>query len=370
MDYPKEYLFSTAKQFRLEGRVLDVQRYGSGRINDTFIVTIESDREERVILQRINNHVFQHPDRIMSNIRFVLDHINKRVAYERQAAPRVIWKVPGIFPAQDGKDYFLDNHGSFWRVFSFISDSGGDTITGIPHAREIGFGLGRFHNFLSDLETEKLYDILEGFHITPLYLQTYEKTITSHRLSKDSYDIRYCMDFIRDRREWASVLEDAKETGLLLVRPIHGDPKSENIMIDDETGRAIGVIDLDTVMPGLIHYDIGDCLRSCCNTSDEEGSRLEEVSFRIDYCRAVLEGYINSAGRFLTDNDFRFLYDAIRLIPFELGLRFFTDYLKGNVYFKISRPDDNLKRALVQFRLTESIEQQADEIRLIVSDMR
>ncbi|UCE78408.1 MAG: aminoglycoside phosphotransferase family protein [Nitrospiraceae bacterium] len=370
MDYPKEYLVSTAKQFRLEGRVLDVRLYGSGRINDTYIVAIESDREEKVILQRINNHVFQHPDRIMSNMRFVLDHINKRIAYERQSNPRITWKVPGIFPTHDGKDYFLDDKGSFWRVFSFISAFAGDTITGISHAKEIGFGIGRFHDLLSNLATEKLYDILEGFHITPLYIQTYEKTIMSRRLSEDSDEIHYCMDFIRDRREWASVLEHAKKAGLLLVRPIHGDPKSENIMIDDKTGKAIGVIDMDTVMPGLVHYDIGDCLRSCCNTSNEEGSRLGEVSFRIDYCRAVLEGYINSAGSFLTDNDFRFMYDAIRLIPFELGLRFFTDYLKGNIYFKVNKPDDNLKRALVQFRLTESIEQQADEIRLIISDLR
>jgi hypothetical protein len=370
MNYSKEDLIRTAEEFRLEGRVLDVQQYGSGRINDTFIVTVESGGEEKVILQRINKYVFPHPDWIMLNMRAVIDHITKRIAYDQQSVPGSVWKIPGIFSAQDGKDYFLDVHGSFWRALTFINAHAGDSITGISHAKEIGFGLGRFHSLLSDLDNEELYDTLEGFHITPLYIHSYDKTRAAHRLSEDSGEIQYCKGFIHDRREWASVLEDAKKTGQLQVRPIHGDPKSENIMIDDKTGRAIGMIDLDTVKPGLVHYDIGDCLRSCCNAAGEEVGSLEEVFFRTDYCRAVLEGYINSAGSVLTGNDFQFMYDAIRLIPFELGLRFFTDYIKGNIYFKVRKPEDNLKRALMQFRLTESIEQQEQSIRLIIDDLR
>lgn len=370
MDYPKEYLVSTAYHFQLPGKILDVQQYGSGRINDTFVITLESDTEERVILQRINNRVFPHPERIMSNMRMVLEHIKKRVAEERQSNPDSTWTVPDIIRAHNGKDCICDDHGSFWRVLSFVRAAAGVIIMGVSHAKEIGAGLGRFHNLLHDLDSGKLYRVLEGFHVTPLYIRIYEKAITSCRPSKDSDTIRYCMNFIRDRMEWAGVLEQAKEKGQLPVRPIHGDPKNENILIDGKTGRAIGIIDLDTVMPGLIHYDIGDCIRSCCNSSDEEGSGLKDVSFRLDYCGAVLEGYKNAAGRSLSAHDFEYLYDAIRLIPFELGIRFFTDYIKGNVYFKVRAPNDNLKRALVQFRLTESIERQAEEIRLIIDDLR
>jgi hypothetical protein len=141
-------------------------------------------------------------------------------------------------------------------------------------------------------------------------------------------------------------------------------------MIDTASGQAISIIDLDTVKPGLIHYDIGDCLRSGCNTLGEETGHWEEANFDPDLCRAILQGYLSMAKEFLTENDFFYIYDSIRLIAFELGLRFFTDYLKGNVYFKVRYPEHNLDRALVQFKLTESIESQEKAIRRIIREIR
>jgi len=166
------------------------------------------------------------------------------------------------------------------------------------------------------------------------------------------------------------VLEDAKASGALFQRPIHGDPKINNIMIDERTGHAVSIIDLDTVKPGLIHYDIGDCLRSCCNPLGEETTEIDEVYFDLDLCRAILEGYLGEAQRFMTKADIAYLYDAIRLIAFELGLRFFTDYLEGDVYFKARHRKHNLIRALVQFKVAESIEAQATEIQGIVAALR
>jgi Ser/Thr protein kinase RdoA (MazF antagonist) len=253
---------------------------------------------------------------------------------------------------------------------SFIDASQSfDIIKDIEHAREVGYALGMFQNLLSDLPTEKLVDTLEGFHITPRYLQHYDEVLAKNLATK-SPDVDYALHFVSERRAWAHVLENARAQGRLHLRPIHGDPKVNNVMMDIATGQAISIVDLDTVKPGLVHYDIGDCLRSGCNPLGEETERWEMVRFEPEFCQAILQGYLSLARNFLTENDYEYLYDAIRLIAFELGLRFFTDYLAGNVYFKVRHQEHNLHRALVQFKLTESIESRETAIRAIIQDMR
>ncbi len=280
------------------------------------------------------------------------------------------WEVLRILLAQNGQDYLHDSDGSFWRAISFIENSQSfDIIKDIEHAREVGYALGMFHNLISDLPTNRLVDTLKGFHITPHYVHHYHKVIEKHHPVK-APEVNYCLQFVTERNAWAHVLETAKGQGRLRLRPIHGDPKVNNVLMDINTGHAISIVDLDTVKPGLIHYDVGDCLRSGCNPLGEETERWEEVRFDPDLCQAILQGYISIAREFLTDNDYDYLYDAIRLITFELGLRFFTDYLEDNVYFKAKHPKHNLARALVQFKLTESIESQETAIRAIIKEIR
>ena len=185
-----------------------------------------------------------------------------------------------------------------------------------------------------------------------------------------SPEVNFGLRFVSERRAWAHVLEQAKDRGRLQLRPIHGDPKVGNVMIDTATRQAVGMVDLDTVKPGLVHYDIGDCLRSSCNPLGEQTERWETVTFETDICQAILQGYLALARDILTENDYEYLFDAIRLIAFELGLRFLTDYLEGNVYFKVRHPEHNLARALIQFKLTESIESQEKTIRAIIRDLR
>lgn len=181
--------------------------------------------------------------------------------------------------------------------------------------------------------------------------------------------MRYCVNFIEQRREFAHTLERAREQGKLQLRVMHGDPKVNNVMIEGASGRAISLVDLDTVKPGLIHYDIGDCLRSGCNPLGEETENWEAVRFDPDIGAAILEGYLTQARHFLNTSDYDYLFDAIRLLAFELGIRFFADYLAGDVYFKVKRPQHNLQRALVQFKLTESIEAHEADIRDIIGKM-
>ena len=202
--------------------------------------------------------------------------------------------------------------------------------------REVGYALGMFHHLISDLPVENLADTLEGFHITPRYLRHYDEVLARNACSQVPRSGLLPAVCERAKGLCRMSSKTAKAQGRLRLRPIHGDPKVNNVMIDSATGQAISMVDLDTVKPGLVHYDIGDCLRSCCNPLGEETSRWEAVRFEPDLCRAILQGYLPLARAFLTANDYAYLFDAIRLIAFELGLRFFTDYLEGNVYFKAS----------------------------------
>jgi Ser/Thr protein kinase RdoA (MazF antagonist) len=231
-----------------------------------------------------------------------------------------------------------------------------------------------FHHLISDLPTGDLADTLEGFHITPSYLSHFDIVCRDQtqwiekQLSLDPR-LKNALDFVERRRDCVDVLEAACARGELQRRPIHGDPKINNVMLDERSGRAVGLIDLDTVKPGLVHYDIGDCLRSCCNPLGEETLQVEMVRFDLNLCRAILEGYLTIGRSFLSEQDYRYLPDCIRLIPFELGLRFLTDYLDGDRYFHTERPSHNLDRALVQFALTQSIEAQGDDLQLMIREL-
>jgi Ser/Thr protein kinase RdoA (MazF antagonist) len=366
---PLDNLFAVAEQFKPQGRVVDIREFGHGNINNTFLVTLDSKGEKHFILQRINTQVFHQPELVIQNMQICTEHIFQRLQRAPLSSGRR-WEVPSVLLTHDGQGLQLDPDGSFWRAISFIEGSHSfDTIRDICYASEVGYALGIFHTLLSDLPPDRLSDTLKGFHITPLYLRHYKEILAKHNAGK-SAEVRYCLQFISERDAWAHVLENAKEKGKLRLRTIHGDPKVNNIMIETSTGQAISIVDLDTVKPGLVHYDIGDCLRSGCNTLGEEIAQWEQVHFDPDLCKAILQGYFSVAREFLTKNDFSYIYDSIRLIAFELGLRFFTDYLEGNVYFKVRHPEHNLIRALVQLRLTESIESQEKDIRKIIQEIR
>jgi Ser/Thr protein kinase RdoA (MazF antagonist) len=364
-----DHLIAVAAQFTPQGRVRDIREYGHGNVNDTFLVTVEGAAEPRFILQRLNPRVFRRPDLVMRNLGIVGGHVAGRLARGAGSGGRG-FVVPRVLLTREGRDHIIDPGGSFWRALSFIDAAETfDTIKDAGHAREVGYALGRFHSLLSDLAPEHLSDTLPGFHLTPRYLAHYDEVL-ERQGARGSPEVDYGLRFVAERRAFAPVLEDARGHGRLKLRPMHGDPKVNNVMLDTATGQAVAMVDLDTVKPGLVHYDIGDCLRSGCNPCGEETGVWEMVRFEPELCRAMLQGYLFVARDFLTETDYTYLYDAIRLIAFELGLRFFTDYLAGNVYFKARHPEHNLIRALVQFKLTESIESQAATISAIIRDLK
>jgi Ser/Thr protein kinase RdoA (MazF antagonist) len=406
LDYP----LTAAERFTTRGQISKVREYGQGNVNDTFLVTVaetvgnahptsplDAPGANRFILQRLNTRVFPRPELIMGNLSAFTEHVQARLIRE-SLPPGRRWDAPRVLFTKEGEDHWLGPDGSFWRALTFIEDAESHyAIKNPDHAREVGWALGLFHKLLNDLPPERLADTLPGFHITPGYLRQYdevlsERTLGERRenleqsllavneqarapasnplvLGQNPPEVDYCLRFIEERRAWADILEKAKTQGELPLRPIHGDPKVNNVLLDTATGQAVGLVDLDTVKPGLVHYDLGDCLRSGCNTLGEEIENWEKARFEPEICRAILRGYLSQAGAFLTAGDYEYLYDAIRLLPFELGLRFFTDHLQGDVYFKTRYPEHNLLRALVQFRLTESIESQETAIRGIIQEL-
>ena len=363
-------VLAAARRFCVAGQVVDIQEYGSGNVHTTYLVSVEDAREPWFILQRINTHVFRRPELIMVNMRAFSDHVSRQLAQE-PSSDRRRWVVPRVLSTDEGADCWRNEEGTFWRAISFVPSAlGYATVQGPEHAYEAGYALGRFHHLLSDMDPALLHDTLVGFHVTPQYLAHYDQVLAHTEVDTGAAEVAYGLRFVEARRRCASVLEEARERGDLHVRPIHGDPKIDNILLDQDTKQAVSVIDLDTVKPGLVHYDIGDCLRSSCNPAGEETLDLDKVRFDLDLCRAILTGYLSQADRFLTTADYAYIYDAIRLIAFELGLRFFTDQLEGNVYFRVQHGRHNLDRALVQFRLTERIEAQEREIQTLINDLR
>ncbi|MDO9424244.1 MAG: aminoglycoside phosphotransferase family protein [Methylobacter sp.] len=342
-------LLSIAKQF--VGTVTEITPLGNGLINDTYRVATPSSA---FVLQRINRTVFAAPEQIMAN----LSTFNRHIA--QQSSVPVKLQIPEILKPLDNSTFYQDENGDCWRALSFINDTESlEAIGNISDAEQAGFALGHFHRLLSDLNPVLLHDTLPGFHITPQYLKHYHQVLQQSDQPKD----HYCADFIARFQAIADDLEAAKHQGLLSLRVIHGDPKLNNFLFDKHTKQIVSIIDLDTVKPGLVHYDIGDCLRSCCYSA-------EPVGFDMAICAVLLKSYLSEAGAFFTEHDYYYLYPAIRLIPFELGIRFYTDYLEGNRYFKVTEPEQNLRRAVDQFRLCASIIAQEPAIKRLVSQLQ
>lgn len=335
-----------AQQF--SRRVISVQPLGNGFINDTYLATTNA---APFVLQKINQHVFPNPGQIMANLVVLNRHI-------RETNPsQDALKIPELLSTESGENFFRDNQGDCWRALNYIENTESlETISTLAQAEQVGFALGQFHRLTHSLNSEKLHDTLPGFHITPGYLNHYLTINEQSKLKKDPY----CADFIDQYQHITHDLENAKEAGLLSQRVIHGDPKLNNFLFDKASQGVVSIVDLDTVKPGLIHYDIGDCLRSCCHD-------LETDEFNLEICQALLTSYLTEMGGLLTANDSLFLYPAIRLIPFELGLRFYTDYLEGNRYFKVTETGQNLMRASAQFRLCANVMAQEDAIKSLIN---
>lgn len=352
--------------FAPDRNIVSLERLGEGHINDTFLVVFEGEQPQRYVLQRLSRRVFPRPELIMANLRVLADHFDSRLRDEVQQYLKD-WQVVRSISNVDGLDLFFDADNNCWRLLSYVE--GGVSFTRVrdgEQAREAGRALGFFHRLVGDLDPGLLADTLPGFHVTPNYLATYDllRKQTPPRLN--NVNEAYCVRIIEGQHHFATILEDAARDGLLPVRVIHGDPRLANIMFDAKTGRGVSMVDLDTVKPGLLHYDIGDCLRSCCNPAGDSLEDFADIRFDPEICRNLLAGYLAEMAPLFTEADYEFIYPAVKLLAFELGLRFFTDHLAGDVYFKVDHHGQNLHRAMAQFKLMTSIEESEALIRITI----
>ena len=362
-----KHVVRIAQNFLKSEDDVTVESYGNGIIHDTYLAS--PAKGQKFILQKLNLHVFKEPELVMQNIRIVCDHVHDRLGQE-PGTQFAKWQMLNIIPTIDGRDFFVDEQGSFWRGLTFVHDATVlEKVGNREEARQIGIALGRFHFLVNDLDFGRLHDTLPGFHNMVHYLTRFGEVIEKSNIQDYTERMQYCLDCIEKGIEWALLLENATALGKLTHRITHGDPKSNNVMLDIDSHKAVSMIDLDTVRPGLILYDIADCLRSCCNSFDESARDLATVAFDSSLCRAVLSGYLTEYP-FLTDADYEYLYDAMRIIAFELGLRFVTDFLESDIYFKTDYKGHNLDRAMVQFKLAVSIESQEALLRDLINDCR
>jgi len=328
--------------------VVSCSPLGSGNVNDTWLVTTAG--KTRFVLQRLSRAVFPDPALIQDNLALVTDHLRDRVGRQRAR-----FRIPELITAPNNSRSYLDPGGDCWRMLGYIDNSRTiERITTPDQAWEIGSGLGLFHRLLADLVPHRLHDPLPGFHHTPTYLAGYGQAG-----GKGAQRAPDCEAYIagHSHESFINLLEPGRRSRALRSQVIHGDPKAANFLFSSNGSRVISLIDLDTVKPGLLLHDIGDCLRSCCNPLGEE-ARPDTVFFDPSLFRALLTGYCYRAGQLLGPGDRQLIVDSALLISFELGLRFYTDYLEGNRYFKVRTPEQNLFRARVQFGLARSIEEQ------------
>lgn len=344
---------------------LSVAEIGSGNINDTFLVS--SPGQAPFILQRISRQAFSRPEQICANLQVISRHLPPQTV--AALVPTRRWVVPQLLGSHEQGLWWCDATDNFWRAQSYVADAVTlPGLTSLAQAQEVGRSLAIFHRLVAAIPATALQAAIPHFHQTPHYFKLYEQACQSDNQPEASDLTDQCHNFIQHRAHQLSTLEDAKERGELPEAVIHGDPKLANILFDSKTLQACALIDLDTVGPGLRLYDLGDCLRSCCNLSDP-GQKPEHTRFDLEHCRAILTGYLEQGRPLLTAADHGYLSAAIRLIPLELGLRFFSDYLTGCHYFKTPTPHHTLHRALAQFQLVASIEEQHKELTTLLADL-
>jgi Ser/Thr protein kinase RdoA (MazF antagonist) len=336
--------------FGLHGELLSAGRYGSGHIHDTWCVTFDREaRIERFILQRINTTIFTNPVPLMQNIERVTAHLRFKSNKDPDADRRVLY----LLHAEDGRSWYVDAEGRYWRAYRFIEGAHTfDSVSSPAQAYAAARAFGDFQRLLSDLPAPPLHESLPNFHNTAKRYQAFQKAIDDDAAGR-SKEARQEIAFAIARRATATALLDAG----LPQRVTHNDTKLNNVLLDDTTGEGVCVIDLDTVMPGLVAYDFGDMIRTMTCPAAEDERDLSRVTLQFPLFEAVLRGYLAGASGFLTADEREHLITGARVIVFEQGIRFLADYLAGDTYYKVQRPGQNLDRCRTQFKLLESIEQ-------------
>ena len=351
--------------FDVRGDFVAAAPYGSGHINDTYCVEVDQAGQRlRYIFQRINHNVFRQPIPLMENVERVTSHALNRL--KEEGNPEAYRRTLTLVPSVEGKPYGLDKDGNCWRVYPFIERARTyDKIETTKQCEEAAKAFGEFQKLTADMEGEPLFETIPNFHNTKSRFKALVEAIAEDKMGR-AKEVQKEIDFFLSREGDASLVVDYLASGELPLRCTHNDTKLNNVMLDDVTGEGICVIDLDTTMPGSAIYDFGDMVRTATSPAAEDEKDVSLVTMRLFMFEALVKGYLASASSFLTPLERSLLPFSGKLLTMECGIRFLTDYLAGDVYFKIHRPEHNLDRCRTQIALVESIESQLEQMQAIV----
>ncbi|HBB00623.1 MAG TPA: aminoglycoside phosphotransferase [Porphyromonadaceae bacterium] len=345
----------------IEQNEIQVNPLGKGHINDSYKVNSNGNE---YVLQRINHHIFKNVPELQDNIFRVTSHI--RAKLEAQGETDIKRKVLSLVPAHDGKLYFKDSQGDYWRMMDFISNSKSYDEINSELAYRAGMAFGDFQKMLSDLPGGPLFETIPNFHNMEARLETFRASVKANKAGRLSD--REVADLVKEveaRAEEMCKAEQLHRKGKLPNRTNHCDTKVNNILFD-EADQVLCVVDLDTVMPGYVLSDFGDFIRSGANTGTEDDEDLDNVSVDLAIFEGYAKGYLQKSASFLTDTEIENLAFGAKLLTYMQTVRFFTDYIDGDTYYKIAYPDHNLVRTKAQFKLLQSLEANFEEMQRIV----
>lgn len=346
--------------FKYDGEPFSVEPYGNGHINDTYKVECKKDDETvRYILQRVNSNIFPDTSALMENIANVTAFLKEKIT---RRGGDVLRETLNLVPTVAGKKYYTDQNGGSWRSYIFIEDAVCyEKIEKPEDFYNCGYAFGNFQNLLSDFPAEKLHEVIPNFHNTPSRYADFLRAVKADICGR-AKSVEKEIEFVTARAEDMSALTKMLESGEIPLRVTHNDTKLNNCMFDIHTGKTVCVIDLDTVMPGLRAYDYGDSIRFGATTGAEDEPDLSKVNFSLPLFESYTEGFIKSCGESMSKKEADSLPIGAKLMTLECGMRFLTDYLNGDTYFKISRENHNLDRCRTQFKLVADMERQWDKM--------
>lgn len=360
----KHDIDSIIKHFEFKGDFVEAKPYGSGHINDTYCLWFRNGDQEchRYILQRINHHVFKEPEKVMQNFAAITDHLRKKIIKAGGDPGR---ETLNLISTIDGKSLCRTREGDYWRALVFINGAVTyDRVDNAGHFYNAGKALGKFQKLLDDFDAKSLHETIPNFHDTEKRFRDFVEAVENDAVNRAAW-VKNEIGFVLKRQEDCSVIVSMLKSGILPLRVTHNDTKFNNVMLDVQTGEGICLIDLDTVMPGSYLYDFGDSIRFGANTADEDEKDLSKVRMDLELYESYTRGYLESVRDLLVSAELEYLPFSAKIMTLECGIRFLTDYLNGDTYFKIDREEHNLDRARTQFKLVAEMEEKMEQMKRI-----
>ncbi len=348
-----------------KGSYLDSCQYGSGHINDTFLLRYKNEKGSvtNYILQRMNHEIFRNPEQLMENIAGVTKFLRNKIEQNHGDVNR---ETMNIIPTKTGCSYFKDSIGCYWRGYQFIENTiCYDTVKNPDDFYQSAVAFGNFQCQLADYPAKTLHETIPNFHHTPIRLENLKKAIKKDLLGRVK-EVKREIEFVLEREDFTHILMASYAQGKLPLKVTHNDTKLNNILFDRDTKKALCVIDLDTVMPGFSVNDFGDSIRFGASTGAEDETDLSKVNFDLDLYRLYTKGFLAGCKGSLTDTELEMLPVGAKMMTLECGIRFLTDYLEGDTYFKIHREKHNLDRCRTQFKLVADMEKNWEAMKEIV----